>query len=240
MKVLVIEDDREIVEAVSLALKMRWPGAKILSSHLGEKGLELVEKEDPDVVILDLGLADVSGFDVLKQLRQFSDVPVIILTVRSEETDIVKGLEWGADDYVVKPFRQLELLARVRALMRRQKPAKEEQVLVCGPLQFDPTTRKLSYDEREVTLTRTEALILHCLMQHAGHVVTHSMLAEAVWGTYWPGAAGGLKVHVRRLRGKLEENPSNPRLITTKPGIGYSLSRMGAGSRLDETSDGAN
>ena len=228
MKVLVIEDDREIVEAVSLALKMRWPGAKILSSHLGEKGLELVEKEDPDVVILDLGLADVSGFDVLKQLRQFSDVPVIILTVRSEETDIVKGLEWGADDYVVKPFRQLELLARVRALMRRQKPAKEEQVLVCGPLQFDPTTRKLSYDEREVTLTRTEALILHCLMQHAGHVVTPSMLAEAVWGTYWPGAAGGLKVHVRRLRGKLEENPSNPRLITTKPGIGYSLGKARA------------
>ncbi len=143
MKVLIIEDDREIIEAISLAFQIRWPEAKVVSTHCGANGAELVESETPDIVILDLGLPDVNGFEVLRQIRLFSHVPVVILTVRTDEADIVKGLEWGADDYITKPFRQLELLARVKALIRRQRPSEEEQV-VCGPLRLDATANRAS------------------------------------------------------------------------------------------------
>lgn len=224
MKVLIVEDDRDIVETISLALQIRWPEAKLVSTHLGEKGIELVESESPDIVILDLGLPDISGFEVLKQIRLFSVVPIIILTVRAEEADIVKGLEWGADDYVVKPFSQLELLARVKAQIRGQNRSREES-LVCGPLSFDPSTRQLLYDGKEIALTRTEAHILRHLMNNAGHVVTHSSLAEEVWGEDYPGATDSLKVHIRRLREKLETDPSQPQLILTKAGIGYFLKK---------------
>lgn len=226
MKVLIVEDNRDIVETISLALQIRWPEAKLVSTHLGEKGIELVESESPDIVILDLGLPDISGFEVLKQIRLFSVVPIIILTVRAEEADIVKGLEWGADDYVVKPFSQLELLARVKAQIRGQTRSREES-LVCGPLSFDPSTRQLLYGGKEIALTRTEAHILRHLMNNAGHVVTHSSLAEEVWGEDYPGAADSLKVHIRRLREKLETDPSQPQLILTKAGIGYFLKKPG-------------
>jgi len=224
VKVLIIEDDREIVESISLAFQIRWPGAKVVSTHLGEKGVDLVQSEAPDVIILDVGLPDTSGFEVLKQIRLFSTVPVIVLTVRAGEADMVKGLEWGADDYVVKPFRQLELLARVKALMRRQVPGRREP-LVCGSLCFDPSKRQIVYGEKEITLTATESHIIHHLMSNSGHVVTHSSLAEAVWGEDYPGSADSLKVHIRRLRQKLELDPGQPRLILTRPGIGYSLEK---------------
>ena len=145
MKVLVIEDDREIIEAISLAFQIRWPEAQVVSTRLGEKGVEQVETESPDIVILDLGLPDINGFEVLRQIRRFSQVPTIILTVRAEEVDIVKGLEWGADDYIVKPFRQLEFLSRVKALIRRKSTTEEEQ-LVSGPLRLDSTTGQLRYN----------------------------------------------------------------------------------------------
>lgn len=118
MKVLIIEDDRDSVESAMQELEIRWHGARIISTNLGGKGIVMVESEAPDAVILELVLPDISGFDVLKEIRQFSDVPVIILTIRKEEADIVKGLEWGADDYIVKPFQQFELLARLRAVVR--------------------------------------------------------------------------------------------------------------------------
>ena len=139
MKLLVIEDDEEIVEAISLAFQIRWPEAKVISTRLGQKGVELVETESPNIVILDLGLPDITGFDVLRQIRRFSSVPTIILTVRADEADVVKGLEWGADDYITKPFRQLELLARVKSMIRRHMPA-EERSLVFGQLRLDYDT----------------------------------------------------------------------------------------------------
>ncbi len=225
MKVLVIEDDQEIVEAISLAFQIRWPEAKLVSTQFGEKGVELIESENPDVVILDLGLADISGFEVLKQLRLFSAVPIIILTVRSDEADIVKGLEWGADDYMVKPFRQMELLARIKALTRRPSRFVEETPLVCGQLHFDPATRQLFYGEKEISLTANEGHILRALIENAGRPVTHSELAEAVWDADYPDAAANLKVHIRRLREKLEADPSHPQLILTKAGIGYILAK---------------
>ena len=225
MKILIIEDDHEIVEAISLAFQMRWPEAELLSTHLGEKGVELAESEVPDMVILDLGLPDISGVEVLKQVRLFSILPVIILTVRADEADIVKGLEWGADDYIMKPFKQLELLARVKALLRRQSPAGEELPLVCGSLRLDPSTFELFNGEKEISLTRTEGYVLKQLMGNAGHVVSYSSLAEAVWGVDYPGTSDSLKVYVRRLREKIETVPSSPQLILTKAGIGYLLAR---------------
>ncbi len=224
MKVLIIEDDREIVEAISLAFQIRWPEAKVVSTRLGEKGIELVESEAPDIVILDLGLPDINGFEVLRQIRLFSDVPTIILTVRSDEADIVKGLEWGADDYITKPFGQLEFLARVKAQIRRQSLS-EEEPLVCGPLRLDATAGQLHYDEKEIALTVTESRILKHLMENAGRVVTHSSLTEAVWGDDYLGAADSLKVHIRRLREKIEADPSHPQLILTRTGIGYFLAK---------------
>ncbi len=225
MKVLIIEDDRDIVDVIKLAFDIRWPDAEIISTHLGERGVELVEEESPDVVILDVGLVDISGFDALKRIRAFSTVPVLILTVRAEESDIVRGLEWGADDYMVKPFRQLELLSRIRALVRRTSPLAAEAPLVCGDLRFDPATRLAHNGAEEVHLTRTEACVLGHLMANVGHVVTHAALAVAIWNEDYPDAASSLKVYVRRLREKLEANPSDPQLILTRPGVGYSLAR---------------
>lgn len=224
MKVLLIEDDREIVDAISLAFQIRWPEAELVSTRLGQKGVELVESDSPDLVILDLGLPDISGFEVLRQIRLFSQVPTIILTVRSEESDVVKGLEWGADDYVTKPFRQLEFLARVKALIRRQAGA-EAETITYGPFRLDTTTGDLRYGEKEVSLTVTESHIMRHLMKNGGRAVTHSSLAEAVWGDDYPGATDSLKVHIRRLREKIEEDPSHPRFILTRTGVGYMLAR---------------
>jgi two-component system, OmpR family, response regulator VicR len=221
MKILIIEDDQQIVEAITLAFQIRWPEAKLVSSQQGEKGIELVENEKPDIVILDLGLPDINGYDVLKQIRLFSDIPILILTARTEESDIVKGLEWGADDYMIKPFRQLELLSRIKALTRRKSNTDTESPLSIGPLSFNPVTGQLIFNQKEISLTPTEGRILHHLMRNAGQVVTHSSLADAVWGEDYPGAVDSLKVYIRRLREKLEIEPQQPQLIITKAGIGY-------------------
>lgn len=225
MKVLIVEDDREIVEIITLAFEIRWPEAQLVSTHLGEQGVEMVESESPDVVILDLGLPDISGFDVLKEIRTFSTVPVLILTVRGEESDVVKGLEWGADDYMTKPFRQLELLSRIKALTRRARATAGETILVCGNLRFNPTTMQLLQDEKEIQLTRTEGSILNKLMVNAGQVVIYSSIAEAVWGENYPDAVDSLRVYIRRLREKIEENPDKPQIILTKMGLGYSMAK---------------
>jgi len=224
MKVLIIEDDREILDAITLAFQIRWPEARVISTRLGNKGSELVEKESPDLVILDLGLPDTSGFDVLRQIRLFSRVPIIILTVKSDENDVVRGLENGADDYMTKPFRQLELLARVKALIRRHSPSEDQQVTY-GPLRLDAVTGQLYYGEKEIALTLTENRLLAHLIKSAGYVATHSSIARALWDNDYPGSADSLKVHIRRLREKIEADPSRPQLILTRMGVGYFLAK---------------
>jgi two-component system KDP operon response regulator KdpE len=221
VKILVIEDDKTIIDSISLIFQLSWPETKLISTPLGQKGIELAETEHPDVVILDLGLPDISGYEVLKQIRLFSAVPVIILTVRSEEVDIVRGLEGGADDYIIKPFRQLELLSRIRCVTRRQERVAQEKPLELGQFYFNPTTWQLVISEREISVTRTEGSIFYHLLQNAGRVVTHSDLAEALWGVDYPDAADCLRVHIRRLRVKIEEDPRQPQVILTKPGVGY-------------------
>ncbi len=227
MKILVIEDDQQIVEAITLAFQIRWPEAKLVSTQQGEKGIDLVETEKPDIVILDLGLPDINGYDVLKQIRMFSEIPVLILTARTEESDIVKGLEWGADDYMFKPFRQLELLSRIKALTRRRANSDSDAPINVGPISFNPATGQLVYNNKDISLTPTEGRILNHLIRNTGQVVTHSSLADAVWGEDYPGAVDSLKVYIRRLREKLEKDPQQPVLILTKAGIGYSMSKIG-------------
>ena len=227
MKILIIEDEPEIVEVLTVTFEIRWPEAKVVPSNMGEKGVELVESENPDIVILDLGLPDISGFDVLKRIRAFSNVPVLILTVRGEEADIVRGLEGGADDYMVKPFRQLELMSRIQALTRRAGPSIKEQPLVYGQLRFDPVTRQLFNGGTEISITRTEASIIEHLMGKNGEIVTHSELAEAVWGSDYPDSVDSLRVYIRRLRQKIERDPDNPQIILTRSGVGYLLAKEG-------------
>ncbi|UCG84005.1 MAG: response regulator transcription factor [Dehalococcoidia bacterium] len=226
MKALIIEDDPEIVESVSLAFQMGWPEATLITTHLGKKGLEIMEVENPDIIILDLGLPDIGGFEVLKQTRLFSSVPIIILTAKTDEVDIVKGLEWGADDFLVKPCGQLELLARIKARVREKNNHNNDAPISYGPLYFNPLTRQLMKDTSEIKLTAIEAHIINRLMINSGRVATYSKLAECVWGDDYPGSVDSLRVHIRRLREKIEEEPSQPKIIITKSGIGYSLAKF--------------
>lgn len=223
MKVLVIEDDREIIETILLTFQMRWPETKLLSTHLGEQGVDIARQENPDIVILDLGLVDISGYTVLQQIRDFSDVPILILTVRSNEADIVKGLEWGADDYVVKPFRQLELLSRVRAIVRRKPQRSEERALTCGQLHFFPSRHQLFLGSKEIKLTPTESRVLYHLMKNVGHIVQYQTLCNLVWNLDHQYAINNLKVYIGRLRKVIESDPKNPEIILTRNNVGYSL-----------------
>lgn len=223
MKVLLIEDDTEIVESISLALQIRWPRTQLISTHLGKKGIDLAGNEDLDIIIIDLGLPDISGFEVLKQIRLFSSLPIIILTAKADEAAIVKGLEWGADDYVVKPCGQLELLSRINVRLRDKNIMGGETPLSFGALRFEPSTRKLLYRNEEIHLTSIESHVIQCLMRNAGRVATYSLLAQQIWGEDYPGSVESLRVHVRRLREKTEIDPSHPQLILTKAGTGYFL-----------------
>jgi PAS domain S-box-containing protein len=226
-KVLIIEDNPQIVNAISLALEAEWPHAALLSTRMGEEGVDLVGTEHPDVVILDLGLPDKDGLDVLQDIRLFSSVPILILTVRQEEQDITRALSMGANDYITKPFKMKELLARLKVQLRKQTPSGEDSPIVYGPLRLDPSTFELSYGSREISLTVVEGHILRQLMLNAGRVVTYGRLAEAVWGDEdYPGAVVTLRTYIRQLRQKLQPLPGDAKLILTKPSVGYSLVKL--------------
>ena len=227
MKVLVIEDDAQIVESLALTLQIRWPEVQLVSTHLGVEGVELAESEKPNVIILDLGLPDINGFDVLKRIRLFSSVPIVVLTVRTEEDNIFKALELGADDYIVKPCGRLELLARISVRTRGSGNRIIGGLpIYYGSFCFNPSTRQLLCHNKEIGLTTIEANIIHCLMKNAGQVVTYSKLAEETWGDNYPGILDSLRVHIRRLRQKVELDPDHPQFIVTKLGAGYSLAKQ--------------
>jgi two-component system KDP operon response regulator KdpE len=225
MKALVIEDDANIREAISLIFQLRWPELEVASTPLGEEGIAMVETESPDVVLLDINLPDISGFKILSEIRRFSDVPVLIITVKGEEPDKVRGLELGADDYIVKPFSHLELMARVKAVLRRYgvMSAEEAEPFSSGGLRIDFAQKKALLRGREVKLTPIEYQVLYHLARSADQFVPSSALAHKIWGEDYPDATESLKVHIRHLREKLEEDPTNPRLILTEHGRGYRL-----------------
>ncbi len=229
MKILIIEDDSDVVEVVQLCFELRWRHCQAVVASTGARGLELVETEAPDIVILDLGLPDIDGLEVCRQIRSFSDVPIVMLTVRDSEVDIVKGLEMGADDYITKPFRHIELLARVQAVLRRAQAlplVDNEKPFVSGDLCLDFTRREVTVRDHSVRLTPTEYNLLSYLARNAGQVVPHRVLLERVWGREYLEATDYLKVHIQRLRQKLGDNAQAPRLIFNERGIGYRLAKL--------------
>ena len=228
MKALIIEDAPDIVETISLCFELRWPEVKVIATPEGSKGLTLVETESPDVVILDLGLPDTDGLEVLKDIRSFSNVPIIIVTVRGEEMDKVRGLELGADDYITKPFSHMELLARIQAVLRRTHLAgfeAEEKPFLSPGLTIDFASRTVTANGQIVNLTPTEYDLLRYLVLNEGTVLTHRALLEKVWGKEYTDAPEYLKVYIQRLRNKLEADSSNPRLLISKRGVGYKFVR---------------
>lgn len=224
MKILLVEDAAPVVESITLAFQLQWSDTELIVSHEGGPAAELVETEHPDVVLLDIGLPDTDGFEVLRQIRDFSDVPVIILTARDDVMDKVKGLELGADDYMTKPFDHLELLARIRALLRRlDMPAPRNRIpsLTVGDLEVDFTVREATFKGVRLELTPTEYKLLYHLVRNAGRVLTHETLLSRVWGSEYTDELDYLRVYIRRLRHKLQDDPAHPRYIETERGIGY-------------------
>jgi len=225
MKALVIEDAPEVVETIGLCLTIRWPDTLLLSTGSGSKAIQLVDTEAPNIVLLDLGLPDSDGLQVMKEIRRFSDVPIIIVTAKGDEMSRVKGLELGADDYIVKPFSHTELLARVKAVLRRtQRPELwEDGGLINGPgFTVDLAGRRVLRAGAEVNLTATEWKLLTYLIRNQGRVISWTLLAERVWGTDYV-THSAIKMCVRRLRSKLGDDPQKPILIRSHRGEGYSL-----------------
>jgi len=210
---------------VTLVLQLRWPEATLVTTFLGESGIELAKKELPDIIILDLGLPDIDGFQVLRQIRGFSDVPLVILTVMGDEINKIKGLELGADDYIIKPFAPGELLARLKALLRRSEmPKTTAEVAVKpsirGKLRIDFTSREVSVGDKVLKLSPREYDLLYHLVTNAGRVLSNRMLLEEVFPEH-RGDTQFLKVYIGGLRKKLEENPDNPTMILDEGTIGY-------------------
>lgn len=230
MKALLIEDSPEIVNVVSLTFGLRWPGATLLSAANGAKGIEIVEKESPDIVILDINLPDMTGFDVLERIRLFSDIPVIILTVRREQIDELTGLEMGADDYITKPFGPANLLSRIRAVLRRcgvhEREESDLPPLVAGDLTIDFSNREVLRDHQRASLTPTEYKVLLCLVKNEGKTVQQEVIKQQVYGSearYIDSTT--LKRFIYQLRNKLGDTADKPRLIFNERGVGYRFIR---------------
>jgi DNA-binding response OmpR family regulator len=222
MKVLIIEDDKSIINAISVAFEFRWNDAMVVSATNGEAGLALVKKEPFDVVILDINLPDVSGFEVLKRIRMEFSVPVIILTVRSDDVDMLRGLEAGADDYIIKPFNYMTLLARVKAVLRRTEKVAlkiDQNTTVSNRLKIDFVNQKVRIDNRLIKLTPTEYKLLILLAKNADREVTFAQIMQEVWGKPFASKTENIRIYVQKLRRKLADIP--PKLILTKHGSGY-------------------
>ncbi len=221
MKLLIVEDDLALSDVLGFTL--RRAGFDVIAAHDGLSALALWEQEQPGLVILDLNLPKLDGLAVCRRIRQQSDTPIIILSVRAADEDIVKGLEWGADDYIVKPFSPNQLVARVRAVMRRVGAAPMPGALTVGNLHLDRQRNELQQrDQPPLRLTPLEARLCEALMLNAGQVLPADMLIEAIWGLEG-GDRAMLKQLVYRLRTKIEPNPSDPMYIQTVPGVGYAL-----------------
>jgi two-component system KDP operon response regulator KdpE len=222
--ILVVDDDPLIVRLVRTHLDRA--GYRVISAVNGEAGIDLVAAEQPDLVILDLGLPAADGFAVCRRIREFSLVPVVILSGRGEQVDKLHGFELGADDYLTKPFAPTELVARVQAVLRRSRQAGGEPaqpVVRCGPLAIDLSRRRVTVHGEVVRLTRTEYLLLQQLAKNKGKVLTHVELLTNVWGPEYRDDRDYLWAYIRHLRRKLEADPEQPAYIRSEPGFGYVL-----------------
>jgi two-component system KDP operon response regulator KdpE len=219
--VLVIDDELQIRRLLRVCLEAN--GYRVLEASTGSEGITQAAQYHPDIVLLDLGLPDLDGVTVLKRLREWSQVPVVVLSVRDREEDKVAALDHGADDYVTKPFSTGELLARLRVAQRHATPTDEVPLFRSGDLEVDLIARTVKRGGREVKLTATEYSLLRLLVRHAGKVLTHRQILQEVWGPRYLEQTHYLRVYIAHLREKLELDPSKPRLIGTEPGIGYRL-----------------
>jgi two-component system KDP operon response regulator KdpE len=224
MRILVVDDEPDVVESVQLGFALQWREVEVLGAGTGETALDIVERQHPDIVLLDVGLPDKDGFHVLQELRTFSDVPVVMLTARDDAMDKVKGLELGADDYVTKPFNHLELMARVKAVLRRldmPAPASRTPSFRSGDLEVDFATHEARLRGQRIELTPTEYKLLYHLIRNAGHVLQHGTLLAKVWGREYVDEVDYVRVYIRRLREKLGDDPDHPRYIRTERRLGY-------------------
>jgi two-component system KDP operon response regulator KdpE len=224
MRILVVDDEPDVIESIRLGFALQWREVEVLGAADADAALDLVERESPDLVLLDIGLPGRDGFEVLRELREFSDVPVVMLTARDDAMDKVKGLELGADDYVTKPFNHLELMARVRAVLRRHDmpaPASRAPSFRSGDLEVDFARQEVRLRGERVDLTPTEYKLLYHLVRNAGHVLQHGTLLAKVWGREYVDETDYVRVYVRRLRDKLGDDPDHPRYIQTERRLGY-------------------
>lgn len=220
-KVLMVDDERQIRRFLKAALVTQ--GYEVLEAESVRKAIEIAALERPDMVILDLGLPDGDGITVIKNLREWSAVPILVLSVRGKEADKIAALDAGADDYLTKPFGTGELLACMRAAFRRASRAPEEPVFTTGGLSIDMAHRIVTVDGKPIHLTATEYNLLKTLADHAGKVLTHRQLLELVWGPEYASETHILRVNISNLRRKIESNPVQPQYVVTEPGVGYRL-----------------
>jgi two-component system KDP operon response regulator KdpE len=228
MKILVVDDDPDVIEAIALSFGLQWPDAQIIQAKDGRSAIADVGRYSPDVMLLDIALPDVDGFEVLRLVRERSDVPVLMISARGEEMDKVRGLELGADDYITKPFGYLELSARIRAVLRRAQslpPVSGDGRFEAGPIAINYANHQVTVDGRPVKLTPIEYKLLYQLTRNAGQVLLHDQLLTKIWGPEYLGELDYLRIYIRRLREKLEPSPQQPIYILTERGIGYRFDR---------------
>ena len=221
MTALIIDDEIQIRRLLRMALEAR--GYKVFEAATGQLGLNEIVFHKPDVVILDMGLPDLDGLEVLKKIREWSTVPVLILSVRDQESVKVTALELGADDYVAKPFSTAELIARLQAIQRRTQGGKDSPILECGPLLVDVSSHRVTLHGKEVKLTPTEFALLKALASHPGRILTHTQLLNIIWGPNSESQAHSLRVYVNLLRKKIEGGFGDKLCIVNEPAIGYRL-----------------
>ena len=223
-KVLVVDDERIIVKGLRYSLQQE--GYEVECAYDGEEAVNAIREKHFDIVLLDVMLPKLSGFEVLQQVREFSDVPIIMLTAKGDDMDKILGLDYGADDYVTKPFNPLEVKGRIKAIIRRTSRSRQaevlnENIIEVGDLRMDMDNRRVTLADKEINLTSKEFELLELLATHAGKVYSRTTLLQMVWGKAYPGDVRTVDVHIRRLREKIEHNASEPRYVQTKWGVGY-------------------
>ncbi len=222
-RILVVDDEKHIVKGIRFSLEQ--DGMEVECAYDGEEALEKAKAQEYDIILLDLMLPKLDGLSVCQQIREFSDVPIIMLTAKGEDIDKILGLEYGADDYITKPFNILEVKARIKAIIRRaNKPSRNEKNtsrVTAGELTLDSESRRVTISGREINLTAREFDVLELLAFHPNKVYSREQLLKLVWGNDYPGDERTVDVHIRRLREKIEPRPSEPEYVHTKWGVGY-------------------
>ena len=225
LRVLVVDDERPIRRFLNASLSGQYT---VLEAATGEDALALTVSGRPDAILLDLGLPDMDGIDLTRRLREWTQIPIIVITVRDHEEDKITALDAGADDYLTKPFGVGELLARLRVALRRASTPESEPIYQVGHLTVDLTRREVTVEGQVAYLTPTEYDILRVLIQNAGKVLTHQQLIHLVWGNNYEADSHLLRVNISNLRRKIEADPSRPRFVMTEPGVGYRLKTVEA------------